>query len=144
MSRTRRGQGNVERGTLRRTWGTSREKETIQVHLVDGLLLAHYKEGCGRICEEVSWLPGASQFDPHPSTELIKHGYSVALLYIRAQLGGTSQFPLQCAHLDPRGHIIFYQVGGGRVTSQSHQRSRDKLYQGKYNCKVWSTLQSYK
>ena len=119
MSRTRTGQGNFKRGTLKRLWGTSRAKKTVQVHLANGLLLAHYKEESGRICEDVSWLPGASQFDPHPSTELVKHGYSVALLYMGARLGGTSQFPLQRAHLDPHGHEIFYQVGGGRATSQA-------------------------
>ena len=60
------------------------------MHLADGLLLAHYEEGCHIICDEVSWLPSASQFDPHPSAELVKHGYSVALPYLGAQLGGTS------------------------------------------------------
>ena len=87
------------------------------MHLTDGLLLAHYEEGCCIICEEVSWLPIASQFDPHLSAELVKHGYSMALTYSMAQLGGTSQSSLQRIHLDPRGHIIFYQVGEGCATS---------------------------
>ena len=90
MSRTRTDQGNVKRGTLKRMWGTSREKKTVQMHLANGLLLAHYEEESSKICEDVSWLLGASQFDPHPSIELVKHGYSVALLYMGARLGGTS------------------------------------------------------
>ena len=33
---------------------------------------------------------GASQFDPHPSTEPTEHGYSMALLHMGARFGRTS------------------------------------------------------
>ena len=46
------------------------KEEAVSVHIVDGLLLAHYEEGCSKICEKVSQLPSARQFDPHSPTKL--------------------------------------------------------------------------
>lgn len=66
MSMARRGQGNVEGSTLKWVRRTPREEEIVLMHLSDGLLLAYYEEGQRKICKEVSWLLGSSQFDPHP------------------------------------------------------------------------------
>lgn len=38
-----------------------------------------YILGRGKICEEMPWLPGVSQFDPHPSIKPTEHDYSMAL-----------------------------------------------------------------
>lgn len=65
------------------------------MYLADGLLLNHYEEGYDRICEKMSWLPGASKFNPNPYLEPTKHGYSMALSHMGAQFGGTSPSPFQ-------------------------------------------------
>lgn len=62
----------------------STKEEVVPMHLADGLLLAHYKEGCNRICEEVSWLPGVSQSDPYPPIELEKYDYPMAFTHMEA------------------------------------------------------------
>ena len=55
----------------------SRKEEVVSVHIANGLLLAHYEEGCSRICKEVPRLPSASQFDPYSATKLAEHGPSM-------------------------------------------------------------------
>ena len=71
-------------------WRTLREEEAVPVHLVDGPLLAHYEEGRSRICEEVSQILGASQFDSYPLAKLAKYDYPMALPHVGAQFGGAS------------------------------------------------------
>lgn len=90
MFRARKGQGNVEGSTLRQMRGTIREEEAVAMHPVDGLLLTHYEEGSIIICKEISWLSGASQSDPHPLEELIKHGYPMAIPHVGAQFSRAS------------------------------------------------------
>lgn len=108
MSRIKRGKVNVKGGTLRQMQGTSRKKKAIYVYHANGLLLSHYEKGYGKICEKMSWLPGARKFNPHPSLEPTKHGYFMALSHMGARFGGTNQSPFQRVHLDPYGHGIFY------------------------------------
>ena len=93
------------------------EKEVIPMHLADGLLLAHYEEGCSRICEEVSRLLGASQFDPYKPIELVKHDYAMALSHMGAQFGGTSQPTFEQVYLDLKSYRVFYQMGRGHTTA---------------------------
>ena len=116
MSRARRGWGDAKGSSLRRTRGTLGEKEVELMHLEDGLLLAHYKEGCSRICEEKSWLPGAGQFDPYPPAKLAKHDYAMALPYMRVRFGGTSQPTFERVYLELSGYGISHQMGKGHTT----------------------------
>ena len=37
------------------------------------------------------------------------------------RLGGTGQSAFQYVQMDPCGHKIFHQMGGGHTTSQSHR-----------------------
>jgi len=97
--------------------GMIREKEVIPMHLTDGLLLAHYEEGCSRICEKVSRLPGASQFDPYKRIELVNHDYAMALSHMGAQFGGTSQPTFERVYLDLKSYRVFYQMGRGHTTA---------------------------
>ena len=60
MFGARRSQRDVEEGTYRRMHRAPGKEEAIQMYITDELLLAHYEEGCSRICKEVPWLPSAS------------------------------------------------------------------------------------
>ena len=42
---------------------TREERSYIYIYIIDRLLLVHYEKGRSRICEEMPWLPSASQFD---------------------------------------------------------------------------------
>jgi hypothetical protein len=42
-----------------------RKKETLPMFAHTRLLLAHNEEGCGRFCENMSYLPSPSQLDPY-------------------------------------------------------------------------------
>ena len=109
MLGARRGQRDVEGSACRGVWRTLREEEVIPMHLVDGLLLAHYEKRGSRICEEVLWLPSGSQFKPYPPTELTKHGHPIALPYFGARLGGASQSAFQWVYMDPYSYKVFHQ-----------------------------------
>ena len=96
---------------------TPRKEEIVSVHLADGLLLAHYKEGRSRVCEDVSRLLGAKQSDPYPPTKLAKYDYPMTLPHGRARFGGTSQPAFKRVYLDLGGYRILHQVGKGHTTS---------------------------
>ena len=84
MFRARSGQQDIQGSTCRRMQRTTGKEEAILMHTADGLLLAHYKKGCSRICKEVPQLPSASQFDPYPSIKLIVHGHPITLPHLGA------------------------------------------------------------
>ena len=46
--------------------------------------------------------------------------------------------------MDPCGHRVFHQVGGGHTTPQIHQRSCSKFHKRKHICSIWGTSQNYK
>ena len=50
---------NDKGGACRGMWRALREEKVASVYVADGLLLAHYEEGYGRICEEMPQLPSA-------------------------------------------------------------------------------------
>ena len=43
--------------------GEHQGRKKLYIYIIDGLLLVHYEKGRSRICEEMPWLPSASQFD---------------------------------------------------------------------------------
>jgi hypothetical protein len=47
--------------------GASREEETLPIFTHIWLLLAYNEEGCGRFCENLSYLLNPSQLDPYSS-----------------------------------------------------------------------------
>ena len=61
-----------------------KEEKVISVYTTNGVLLAHYEEGYIRICEEMPHLPNAGQPNSHPPKKFTKHGYPMALPYLRA------------------------------------------------------------
>ena len=75
---------NYMGGTRRGMQRALRKEKVILVYAKDALLLAHYEEVHGKICEEMPWLPSTGQLDPHPPTKPTQHGRPMALPYLGA------------------------------------------------------------
>lgn len=65
-------------------WRALRKEKVISVYVVDGLLLAHFGEGQGKIREKMPQLPSTCQLDPHPPKMPTEHGHPMAFPYLGA------------------------------------------------------------